>query len=764
MLSRCARGSRVRVSTLTPLFFLLALLGGTTLQAQEAQVLSLKDVVAPEPPDVGSYVANKEAAIRLGKALFWDMQVGSDGVQACASCHFNARADVRSRNQLSPGLLDTSFPAGLPPVYASGDVEFGNSGILPDTSGRLHFGPNLELTAEDFPLHQRFPATARVPRPDPLNPDPVNNEFESVLLDTNDVVSSQGVRLTEFISLNPRSSVPVDVGNRLHDPVFKLVTRRPTDSPRETIRRVEPRNAPHTVNAVFNFDNFWDGRASAVFNGVNPFGFRDRESTLRKGDRFNPAAPLTAERVRIINGSLASQAVGPPLSGFEMSFENRSFPELGRKMLALRPLARQLVHPEDSVLGPVSQARLLRGGRVAGRRGLTVPNYATMIREAFQPEWWNSTQTVDAPGGPFTQMEWNFSLYFGLSVQLYEATLIADDTPFDRFMGAALNVRGGGMPIPPDPTALTQQELLGLDIFQGTNLSGLNDGPLGPADGRCINCHKLPETTNHSVRNVQVDLNGVPQRIVEPMLMGDGRSAFYDNGMYNIAVRPSTEDIGRAGRSPFLNPLTGENFPLSYAELSLLKNGGLLPDDVALFVPDLPAPCTQGPPAFFLNPETGACDIPEPPNNRTAVEGTFKTPSVRNAELTGPYFHQGGDSTLRQVVEFYVRGGNFPATNFADLDVDMDGIPELDTYVADPVAAAAAEARIQALVAFLARGLTDDRVKFERAPFDHPELQVPAGTRGRIAGSDSMLRIPAIGRNGRATPIPKFLNLDPQAP
>ena len=741
MMSSYTRGSRFRAAKLMAIICLFTLVSGTTLRAQEAQVLSLKDVVAPEPPDLGSYVASREAAIRLGKALFWDMQVGSDGVQACASCHFSAGADNRSRNQLSPGLLDTNLPAGLPPVYSSGDVEFGNSTIH-GKSGRLHFGPNLELTADDFPLHQRFPATARVPRPDLLNPDPVNDEHDNVLFDTNDVVSSQGVRLTEFIRLNPRASSPLDVGNRLHDPVFKLVTRRPADSPRETIRRVEPRNAPPTVNAVFNFDNFWDGRASAVFNGVNPFGFRDLDSTLRKGDRFNPAVPLTAERVRIIHGSLASQAVGPPLSGFEMSFGNRSFPELGRKMLALRPLARQFVHPEDSVLGPLSQARLLRGGRVAGRRGLTVPNYAAMIREAFQPEWWNSARTVDAPGGPFTQMEWNFSLYFGLSVQLYEATLIADHTPFDRFMGAAINVRGGGVPIPPDPTALTQQQLHGLDIFQGTNLSGLNNGPLGPADGRCINCHLLPETTNHSVRNVQVDDNGVPINMIESMVMGDGGTACYDNGMYNIAVRRSSEDIGRAGRSPFLNPLTGQSFPLSYVELGLLKNDNLLPGDVAAFVPDLPAHC-----------------------DRVAVMGSFKAPSLRNAEFTGPYFHQGGDSTLRQVVEFYVRGGNFPATNFADLDVDMDGLPELDSSHDNPPGhAAAAEARSQALVAFLAGGLTDDRVAFERAPFDHPEIHIPSGTRGRIAGSDNMLRIQAVGRNGRATPIQRFLGLDPQAP
>jgi len=32
--------------------------------------------------------SNRNAAIALGKAFFWDMQVGSDGVQSCGTCHF----------------------------------------------------------------------------------------------------------------------------------------------------------------------------------------------------------------------------------------------------------------------------------------------------------------------------------------------------------------------------------------------------------------------------------------------------------------------------------------------------------------------------------------------------------------------------------------------------------------------------------------------------------------------------------------------------
>src|SRR4051812_49340166 len=43
------------------------------------------------------------------------------------------------------------------------------------------------------------------------------------------------------------------------------------------------------------------------------------------------------------------------------------------------------------------------------------------------------------------------------------------------------------------------------------------------------------------------------------------------------------------------------------------------------------------------------------------ANAAFKTPGLRNVELTGPYFHNGGKATLRQVVDFYSIGGDFPA-------------------------------------------------------------------------------------------------------
>ena len=89
-----------------------------------------------------------------------------------------------------------------------------------------------------------------------------------------------------------------------------------------------------------------------------------------------------------------------------------------------------------------------------------------------------------------------------------------------------------------------------------------------------------------------------------------------------------------------------------------------------------------------------------------AGNGSFKSIGLRNVELTGPYFHNGGQATLEQVIEFYARGGDFG--NNAIRPFNMSSTQKAS------------------LAAFL-RALTDERVRFERAPFDQPELCVPAG-------------------------------------
>ncbi|MCM2277577.1 MAG: cytochrome C peroxidase [Oligoflexia bacterium] len=697
----------------------LSVLGAGGAAETDSPLTSLKTISVPEPVNLREFVKDKRSAIALGKALFWDMQVGSSGIQACASCHFHAGADNRIKNSISPGLLanDTSFQLG---------------------------GPNSTVSSKHFPL-----TSFKLPDEPGFEKDP-GNKFTSNI---NDVMSSQGVRHFEFTRIVRGTSY--ERANFLFDPVFNVHGK--------STRRVEPRNTPTVINSIFNFSSFWDGRARNIFNGVNPFGELDETARVF----LNGATGLQPTKVRIPDASLASQAVGPPGSDFEMSSLGRTFPKIGRKLLALQPLAIQYVSPEDSVLGPYS----------AGR-GLNI-SYGELIRRAFIDKWWDSDDqavrfttipeylhrpdpgdsatyyflpgvpeivsrpkhTQDLGENEFTQMEANFSLFFGLAIQLYEATLVSDDAKFDR--------------VAEGRDKFTEEEAKGFGIFLG--------------EGKCNNCHQAPEFMNHSVRNVRQDKIAqapgfLPVNLIEFMDISNRKNIIYDNGFYNVGVRPAgstdaaepgfvpnNEDVARGNSAPQLNPLTGKSYPLSVVRLAKLKALGLLPSGVAVFVPDLP----PGVPA----------------DTEVAVDGSQKAPGLRNVELTGPYFHNGDAATLRQVVEFYTRGGNFPVTNAFNLDPDIDPIGGLR----------GAPDKQRQLVAFLLT-LTDERVRNEKAPFDHPQLFVPNGSAGddrylfckddhtpgyHLGYCDDLMEVPAVGAEGRPNeglpPLDTFLALDPKS-
>ncbi len=567
--------------------------------------MPLNQVPVPEPPNLFQFVKSKPAAIKLGKALFWDMQAGSDGVQACASCHFSAGADNRLKYTVNP-------------VSRAGDTTFQVR------------GPNDTLLPDDFPFHQR------------QNPD---FQASTVLRDSNDVVGSQGVKLADFVSITAGSAV--DSGTPVTDTVFQVGG--------VSMRQVTARNTPSVINAVFNFNNFWDGRAHFLFNGVNPFGPLDTTAGVWFSD---VAGNLTKRKISIEMASLASQATGPPLDTTEMSFRNRTFPQLGRKMLSLTPLGKQLVHPNDSELGPLSRA-VLSNGKTSGQLGLN-STYDQMIRDAFVDTFYKSSQkTADG----FTQMEANFSLFWGLAIQLYEATLVSDQTPFDRLLGG-------------DQTAITAQQEVGMNIFFST--------------GKCDVCHagtELTSATATAARFVTNDANG----LIDQMVAG-GRDSIYDLGYNSTAVRPVVDDIGRGGDSPFANPFTGLFTPLGFSALAELQALGSLPF-----------------PSIVLPQRVGGLPV--------SNDGAFKVPGLRNVELTAPYFHDGSVMTLEDVVDFYTRGGNFPSLAASpDLDFNMTEIGALQN----------APDKMLAMVAFM-KSLTDERVRNHSAPFDHPELFIPEG-------------------------------------
>ena len=531
-------------------------------------LVSLKKVAVPRPTNLADYVKDEAVAVKLGKALFWDMQAGGDGKHSCASCHNAAGADNRTRNTLNP--------------HGSGD-----------------YLVNADVTASMFPIK------------------------------TSLVVGSAGVRQTAFTGLadplQASSGFPADLGTPVWDTEFYLGG--------SNIRHVTERQAPSVINSVYYFLSNWDGSARDTFNGVNTAGATPAAGNP-KMVRVSPDGLLGLVSVSLNNSSLASQAVGPANNPVEMSFKGRNFPQLGKKLLhpAVVPLGLQMVATDDSSLGPMSNGL---------NKGLNT-RYADMVSQAFHPRWWNSSQCVDADKAPvadsagcpnsFRVMEANFSLFWGLAIQLYQATLIADDTPFDR-------------------NALNVQQRRGLEAYTG--------------QARCGQCHNGPELTKASVSKV---LGSVP---LDPT-----------TGFFNTAVRPAAEDGG-------------------------LKDVGL------------------------------------------ANRALFKTTHLRNVELTGPYFHNGGAATLMQVVDFYDRGGDF-RSKFTDSQMRPLGLSKQQK---------------NDLVAFMI-GLTDERVRNESKPFDHPSLLIHNGA--NPDGTDSTTVLPAVGAGGRSAlglaPVQRFLGLDPFQP
>ena len=87
-------------------------------------------------------------------------------------------------------------------------------------------------------------------------------------------------------------------------------------------------------------------------------------------------------------------------------------------------------------------------------------------------------------------------------------------------------------------------------------------------------------------------------------------------------------------------------------------------------------------------------------------EGRFRVPSLRNVELRAPYFHNGGQATLADVLVFYDDGGDFDPPN---LDPAMDGIN--------------LTAGERTNIELFLETLTDPRVADALAPFDEPVLR-----------------------------------------
>jgi cytochrome c peroxidase len=795
-------------------------------------------------------IADKTAAIELGKSLFWDMQAGSDDTQACASCHFNAGADSRVNNDVNPGQAggDNTFQLGVPlngslgPNYhykaGSTDAGFGgyHDGDFPfrklaDVNDRFSVTSDVnDVSGSEgvFGLtNDAIIVTTQTEHPGNLEDNPSTNQSNGSRTshDGDDEGMTYGNGKPHLPSNRNTSGTPDNAGKTTSDiktkgklgtgsvvnttsietttasidPVFSYPSEADSTK-RINTRRVTGRNTPSAVDAVFNFRNFWDGRAQNVCNGANPFGTRDKQNHLLVVDAVD--GKLGPTQVNMVNSALCSQSLGPILSSTEMSADNRNFHQVGKKLLARVPLAKQLVDPTDSVLGTFSKSP---------DRGLKT-SYSALIQKAFQPEWWQFSQhiceaadgtmtgTIDpanfetCPAGTtdYSLMEHNFSLFWGVAIQMYESTLVADQTPLDKYLEQqqsytligdnlknqyTIQLKPGITPytlsiIGLNPTLdASDQDTYAFDDGQGRVMGGgVNGATIDYASGTlsvffsdppvsevpvtinysvgatpltagqlrglqlfqtkagCVVCHGGPELSNAAVGTV----TGFP---VERMIMEDDSARVYDTGYYHIGVRPTAEDGGLAGNDPVAG------LPLSQAEI--------LRQHV----------CDGGYETVIVPGRRGDGIAPAPMNcnDDVARGGFFKAPQLRNVALTAPYFHNGSQLTLEQVVEFYNRGGDFNTVEevkYMDPDIELLGLT--------------AQEKID-LVDFLRNGLTDPRTVAQSAPFDHPELFVPNGHPHSSSGypvvadpkhpdraTDQLMEIPVTGAQG-GKPLPSFL-------
>lgn len=529
--------------------------------------------------DLAQFIADISAAEALGKAFFWEMQAGSDfrrtsdGMYvgtACASCHYRHGADARSRHtQRIPYAAWDQYP------------------IDPDHP------LNPQATARPY-----SPATQAATRFDFNGQRGHGSPYT--------IVGSQGVEPRWFTGLNrtlpasgpwqSENSRPRSIEGFQYRPQWSMFiegdyTRNDDNSlslqEKRRYRQITTRNSPSVINSVFADRLFHDGRAESTFNGFSIFGDADKREVIHrrrttqildeKGNVERTVVDIIPVHIAITNAALASQAVGPVVNDVEMSYLGRAFPNLAAKLLPARVLGYQDVNPHDSALT----------GFNAGRQGTTT--YESLIRQAFRREWWDDSG-VQAPvrltllsesekdGEPTgTLMEANFSLYWGLSIMLYEATLVSDQTPFDDMMrGRTRKVEerwrdiqngnrpdDGLRPIHLDRSGPNPPEhSTGSAVFQHGFRVFMNRG--------CIECHSGPlfsELYDRLPEDAKFPIQADVQRTLLPNSRADS---------YKLNLRPAREKLMSDLRQICItaNPGWKPQAPAMSLELDALRQRG----------------------------------------------------------------------------------------------------------------------------------------------------------------------------------------------
>jgi len=357
--------------------------------------------------------------------------------------------------------------------------------------------------------------------------------------------------------------------------------------------------------------------------------------------------------------------------------------------------------------------------------------YRELFRQAFRPEFVSdlcvpAVAERDAPTGQplrLSQLEANFSLLWGLAIQAYEQTLISGQSPLDEILDRTRR----GVSQPKDPA--TQQALWGLQLFQ---------------DHACAECHLLPEFTSATYASLYGPLlefegpldavngedeeNGflawrrarqrgeIRPELIESMFFRPNlANRWYDGGVYNLGVTTDDPtqfqhgfDAGNGAEVTLdlLNP------DLAIGSVANAFGSGLFSD-----VLNRPVLHTYSRARQF-DPQ------------RSVSVGAFKTATLRNVELTGPYFHDGSQTSLEGVLEHYEQPlNNLQKTNrqlHAALIAEPPAVAPATAVAESPVVKPYGMNPREAVIHLL-KMLTDPRVRQGSPPFDGPSLLVPIG-------------------------------------
>lgn len=248
------------------------------------------------------------------------------------------------------------------------------------------------------------------------------------------------------------------------------------------------------------------------------------------------------------------------------------------------------------------------------------------------------------------------------------------------------------------------------------------DGRAATAEEQALGPVGNPDEMGKDVGELVTDLNGVPEYVAR------FKRAFGDSTITGDGIGKAIAAFERtlvSAAAPLDRYLEGDKTALSR---EALQGMDLFGGKAACIK------CHDGPhltDASFHNigvagPDTGRYKVLPLP----VMNGAFKTPSLRDVELTAPYFHDGSVATLRDVVAHYNRGGDARD----NLDPDIKPLSLSD-------------AEQDALVAFMKAltGTTLPRVESPRIPrvvqrpTFHSTRQLMQSTDGMLHQLDTMV-------------------------